>query len=613
MPCTASSSEEEEEAAATTGGSAGGADAVPMEGGAGAEGVDSPRSLLPGGGASPVAAREAGGVSGKTPAGGKAQKVDVDDGVDGDEMERRRARKKSMEDGIHVVSAFEGYAYDAGMRVGDKLLKIDDFDIKPTTAVDEVRNHLRGEPGTPVSITFARESVGGGGGDGKKSNEPQTITLQRSVVRIPDVKYFGFVGDPNDGIGYIDLSGFANDAGREVRYAIKALQHGATEIAAGDDATRDGVGMVATDPTKLKGLVLDLRSNPGGLLTSAVDVATLFVPNGSDIVSAKGRGFPETLYRSKTEPILNPNTRLAVLVNEQTASAAEIVAGAIQDLDVGVVVGKGRTFGKGLVQNVQDLPYQTALKYTVAKYYTPSGRCIQSTVYKTNGESVGAKYKSTKVADKDRAVFYTAHGRQVKDGGGVEVDVKVEPQKASPLEIILLNSGSYSDYAAEWSKKYELTGNFKVDDATYKDFQRFVEKRQKDGDMKLEILYDSQLKELQKKLKASKFGSSSRELEKLRSDIIKDVKKDFSTYKSEIIEDLEQNILARYLPDSMLIERGLRSDVQVAETAKMLKDGREFDKALARDNSLETTKVSQSYETSSTKKPSSNLQSRSFP
>jgi carboxyl-terminal processing protease len=109
----------------------------------------------------------------------------------------------------------------------------------------------------------------------------------------------------------------------------------------------------------IQGLVLDLRSNPGGLLTSAVDVATLFVPNGSDIVSAKGRGFPETLYRSKTEPILNPNTRLAVLVNEQTASAAEIVAGAIQDLDVGVVVGKGRTFGKGLVQNVQDLPYQT--------------------------------------------------------------------------------------------------------------------------------------------------------------------------------------------------------------------------------------------------------------
>jgi carboxyl-terminal processing protease len=315
-------------------------------------------------------------------------------------------------------------------------------------------------------------------------------------------------------------------------------------------------------------------------------VATLFVPNGSDIVSAKGRGFPEVLYRSKTEPALNPATRLAVLVNDQTASAAEIVSGAIQDLDVGVIVGKGRTFGKGLVQNVQDLPYQTALKYTVAKYYTPSGRCIQSTVYETDGDS-GAKYKSKKVADKDRTIFYTAHGRQVKDGGGVEVDVKIEPQKASQLEVILVNSGTYSDYAAEWSKKHELTDNFKVDDATYKDFQRFVEKRQEQGDMKLEILYDSQLKELQQKLTLSKLGSSSRELAKLRANIIKDVKKDFTTYKAEIIEDIEQNILARYLPDSMLIERGLRSDVQVIETAKMLKDGREFNKVLARDNPIE--------------------------
>jgi len=129
----------------------------------------------------------------------------------------------------------------------------------------------------------------------------------------------------------------------------------------------------------------------------------------------------------------------------------------------------------------------------------------------------------------------------------VEVDVKVEPQKASPLEIILLNSGSYSDYAAEWSKKYELTDNFKVDDATYKDFQRFVEKRQKDGDMKLEILYDSQLKELQKKLKASKFGSSSRELEKLRSDIIKDVKKDFSTYKVSCCYWISSFVCSRFM------------------------------------------------------------------
>jgi C-terminal processing protease CtpA/Prc len=129
---------------------------------------------------------------------------------DEDQMERRRRRQKSMEEGIRVVSAFEGYAYDAGLRVGDKLLAIDDFQIKPTTKVDEVRNHLRGEPGTPVQITFLREGVGG------ETKEPQTISMERAVVHIPDVKYYGFIGDPKDGIGYIDLSGFANDAGRYV-------------------------------------------------------------------------------------------------------------------------------------------------------------------------------------------------------------------------------------------------------------------------------------------------------------------------------------------------------------------------------------------------------------
>ena len=170
------------------------------------------------------------------------------------------------------MSTRTGYAYDAGFRVGDKLIKIDDFEIKPTTAVDEVRNHLRGDPGTPVSITFLREGVGG------KVNEPQTIELKRSIVRIPDVKYFGklillvalsqllgvcsltihhlffsgFIGDPKDGIGYIDLSGFANDAGREVRFAIRALQHGASEYAAANGGDRDDSGMVATDPTQLK-------------------------------------------------------------------------------------------------------------------------------------------------------------------------------------------------------------------------------------------------------------------------------------------------------------------------------------------------------------------------
>lgn len=178
-----------------------------------------------------------------------ASSKDVDDDEEDLEIiERKRARRKSMEEGVRVVSAFEGYAYDAGMRVGDKLLAVDDFEILPTTSPDEVRNHLRGDPGTEVQVKFLREGVGG------KVNEPQTITLKRSVVHIPDVKYFGYVGDPRDGIGYIDLSGFANDAGREVRFAIKALQHGSELLAMkdGDGPKMNEDGKLVHDPTKLK-------------------------------------------------------------------------------------------------------------------------------------------------------------------------------------------------------------------------------------------------------------------------------------------------------------------------------------------------------------------------
>ena len=178
-----------------------------------------------------------------------SSKDNMDDDEDAIEiMERKRARRKSMEEGVRVVSAFEGYAYDAGMRVGDKLLAVDDFEILPTTSPDEVRNHLRGDPGTEVQVKFLREGLG------EKVNEPQTLTLKRSVVRIPDVKYFGYVGDPRDGIGYIDLSGFANDAGREVRFAIKALQHGSELMAMkdGDGPKQNEDGLFVHDPTKLK-------------------------------------------------------------------------------------------------------------------------------------------------------------------------------------------------------------------------------------------------------------------------------------------------------------------------------------------------------------------------
>ena len=379
--------------------------------------------------------------------------LEDDDDLDEEELFEKRKEERfearAQQKGIRVVNAFENYAFDygtpvlavrvsvlrcrtrclrlcenvvavTGMRVGDKLVAIDEKPITPYMTVENVRNMLRGEPGTLVSISFERDGVSG----------LQTVTMPRSVVSLRDVKLATLLGDPKDGIGYIQLSGFTSEAGREMRNAIRYLQRSAEDVAGGSHY--------------LRGLVLDLRGNPGGLLSSAVDVTSLLVPKGSDIVSAKGRGFPGVLYRSRVDPILDQNTKLAILINRSTASAAEIVSGAVQDLDVGIILGEDRTYGKGLVQNVEELPFGTALKFTVAKYYTPSGRCIQGINYQEGGglreEDMG--FKANKIPKKDRSIFRTKNGRVVRDGGGIEADFKVESSKVCPQTSSVASAGA---------------------------------------------------------------------------------------------------------------------------------------------------------------------------
>ena len=500
--------------------------------------------------------------------------IAIDEDEDEEDFVLRRQQEKmrsqrAREQGIRVVSAFEGYAFDYGMRVGDKLLAVDDVPITPGTTVEQVRNSLRGEPGTMVTIRFERDGVEG----------IQSVTMPRTVVRVRDVKLATLVGDPADGIGYIQLSGFASDTGREMRSAIQYLQRVAEDASSGERS--------------LQGLVLDMRGNPGGLLTSAVDVCSLLLPKDSDIVSAKGRGFPGLLYRSRVDPILDSQTKLAVLVNGNTASAAEIVSGAIQDFDVGIIVGSDRTFGKGLVQNVETLPFQTALKFTVAKYYTPSGRCIQGVKYEEGGGlKEDAKYVAKKVSEKDRSTFFTKNGRVVRDGGGIEADFKVQAAKASPLEIILLRSGLMNEFAAHWSKNHELTNNFEVDDGTYKEFQAFVAEKQKNGEIELEALYSGPLSDLKKTLKASGYTGAEKSVDQLQARIIREIQNDFNKYRKDIKEDISASILARYLPESMLIERGIKTDVQVNAAVKLLRNDNQYNKLLARDMSGNSPAIS---------------------
>lgn len=485
-----------------------------------------------------------------------------DDDLDGSELVKRRSEEKkaaerARERGIRVVNAFEGYAFDYGMRTGDKLVAIDGWKIPTDVPVEQVRNRLRGEPNTSVDITFERAGVEG----------LNTLTIPRKIVQISDVKLATLVGKPKDGIGYIQLTGFTSNCGRDVRNAIFSLQAAAEEASGGEQS--------------LQGLILDMRGNPGGLLTSAVDVASLLVPKGSEIVSARGRGFPGVTYKSRVDPILDPRTKLAVLINESTASAAEIVSGAVQDLDVGVIVGSGRSFGKGLVQNVEDLPFNTALKFTVAKYYTPSGRCIQSTNYQA-GDSSDLKYKASKVSEKDRTTFFTKNGREVKDGGGVMADYKISAPKASALEVTLLRSGIISDFASEWSKHNQFSSNFEVNDAIYREFQNFVLQKQQQGEIKLDALYAGPLEALKQSLKLSEYKTSEKEFKQLELSIRNDMLKDFEKYRKDIKEDIANGILSRYLPDSMIIERSIKSDVQVLGAIKLLLNQSEFNKLLAK-------------------------------
>jgi carboxyl-terminal processing protease len=524
--------------------------------------------------------------SSSTKSSGGMKFVNVDDDLDEDDEEERlvmerkqeqlKAISKAQQKGIRVVSAFEGYAYDYGMRVGDRLKQVDDLVVTTETSVEDVRNVLRGEPGSMVTIKFERDGVAG----------IQEISMPRTIVQLRDVKLATLVGKPSDGIGYISLSGFAASAGQEVRGAILALEQAAEDASNGAHS--------------LKGLILDLRGNPGGLLTSAVDVSSLFVPKDSDIVSAKGRGFPGVIYRSRVDPLLDPSTKLAVLVNRGTASAAEIVSGAIQDTDSGIIIGTDRTFGKGLVQNVEDLPFNTALKFTVAKYYTPSGRCIQGVQYKEGGglREEDGKYTSSRISKKDRQVYYTKSGRIVRDGGGIEVDYKVPAPKASALEITLLRSDAMSEFAALWSSKNELTNNFEVTDDVYKQFQDFVESKRQAGEIKLEGLYAGALQDLKRALKESGYAGSEREVEQLTSHIVRDIKSDFEKYKKDIKEDIATSILARYLPESMVMERGLKTDTQVQEAVKLLANKKSFDKILAKGSRNERMLAS-SAETSS--------------
>ncbi len=435
---------------------------------------------------------------------------------------------------ILVMDSYDGYPADlAGLEIGDEILKIDGKEVDGTEMeVLDVRNLLRGEKGSMVTLEVKKS---------EEENDLATLKISRDRIRVNNVAYSGML---NESVGYISLQGFTQDAAAEVEKAIQDFKE---------------------NHSTFESLILDLRNNPGGRLDEAVKVANIFIPQKEKIVETRGRidGSHRTHY-AKSPPV-DAEIPLAVLINGRSASASEIVTGAIQDLDRGIVVGQ-RSFGKGLVQNIRPLSYNAQLKVTTAKYYTPSGRCIQAVNYThDHGDS-----KAERIPDSSRNHFTTRNGRSVYDGGGIEPDVYVPQNKPKTVSRALVNQGYIYDYASLYADKHPAipeAAKFVVSDEMYDDFVAYLESKK----FSYETTADGKLKELKKTVSSEayydKVGETLNELSQMLSHF---KRQDVEKYKEEIKKYLKQEILKRYYHEKGVIEGQLNGDPVVEEAIEWL-------------------------------------------
>ncbi|NME70112.1 S41 family peptidase [Flammeovirga aprica JL-4] len=440
---------------------------------------------------------------------------------------------------ITVLLPNEGYpAYEAGLQIGDIIEKVDGEDMKGK-GTEEISKYLKGQAGSQVVLTIKRY--------GKE--EPFDVPVKREKIQINNVPYYGMV---TDDIGLIQLTDFTRNASQEVGDALSELKdRGAAKV------------------------ILDLRGNPGGLLNEAVNIVNLFVPKGSDVVYTKGRieDWNKT-YKAMNAP-LDTEIPMAVLINGGSASAAEIVSGSIQDYDRGVLLGS-RSFGKGLVQATRPLDYNSRLKVTVAKYYIPSGRCIQAIDYSHRNEDGEAIV----VADSLREKFTTANGREVLDGGGVAPDIKVKPFNFAQISISLILKGLIFDYATKYHHEHESIAtarDFKISDEEFDAFVAWL----KDKDYGYQTKVEVSVEELEESAKADKYYDDiQEEIETLKKKIYHNKESDVIKFKSEIKDVLQAEICKRYYLEAGEIESTFNADVDVIEAVKVLNDTERYQKIL---------------------------------
>lgn len=447
-------------------------------------------------------------------------------------------RKKG--DYIIIAQPYKGSPADrAGLKIGDKIVAIDGKDAKGFSTED-VSSRLKGTPGTPVKVTVER-LIGG---------KRETVTLTRERIAIPAIPYAGYVAD---GIGYIGHSDFTEGCYEDMRTAIERMR------AQGE----------------LKGLILDYRNNGGGIMQEAVKILSMFVPKGTEVVSTKGRTEEsKKVYRTASEPAFK-DLPLVVLVNGNTASAAEIVSGALQDLDRAVLIGQ-KSFGKGLVQSPRPLGYNTYLKLTTAKYYIPSGRCIQAIDYSHSQEgSIRA------VPDSLISEFTTKGGRKVYDGGGIMPDVRTEPEYSSRFAMTLYALGFIEDFVDGYMQRHAGETidpkTFSITDADYTDFTDFLKDK--------EIPYESDTRRVLKSLKTAaqsdRYKELGEEIALLEAQVKDDTQTNLETYRKEIVQTLDNEIILRHSYSEGVIEHSLKDDQEVLRAAKLLTEPAEYTRIIS--------------------------------
>ena len=427
-----------------------------------------------------------------------------------------------------ISDPYEGWpAQKAGITAGDVILEVNGVDChKKTTA--QVSELLKGQPGTEVTLKLKRYG----------SDKPVVKTLKREKVKIDDIPYYTVF---DNGVAYLSLSGFTRDAGANVKAKLLEMKK----------------------DHELKGFILDLRGNGGGLLNEAVDIVNLFIAKDKPVVSMKGKTTASCHQYSTNNPSVDEEIPLAILVDGSSASASEIVAGSIQDYDRGVIIGT-RTFGKGLVQNILPLSYNTQMKVTVAKYYIPSGRCIQEIDYSHKKDSTMVK------TDTLGKPFTTMAGRTVYEGHGITPDVKVERDPYATVTAYLYGKNMIFDYANKYYNEHPTIApakEFKIDEATYQDFMEFV----KSHDFSYTTGCEMEMKKLKEAMEIEG-------CDKQVADIVKSLEKaleaekanDLQNNRDDIEELLRSEIVGRYYYQKGRIEAALQNDPDLDRAFEIL-------------------------------------------